>query len=289
MSEGYVKRLLNPTDTLNVLREMPIRAGDHLKTRLAATNRTAHGVTQAYEHVPATDRVSYFDLRVDNNPSRHLAIHIETVQTSATYKSGVFRKTWKSLYPCYYLPYRKFGTTRMKLSPPAGYTGDDIKFFATATIDGCSVYVEGPATSPKVSHLNAANIAPPPVGAETDLAKQGRVAAKIADMDTRMNVIKKGVATVVERPDYIEDFAPGKTAARQAFATAMNIPLAQVTDYQPFGAVVGVVNAGNWVFYLQKNGRYDYKLTPTGKTLSAFKVLSATEFWPSNVGGFRTF
>jgi hypothetical protein len=291
MSEGYVKRLLRPQDTLNVLREMPVRTNDFFKNRLTAKSRTSGGITQNYEHVQANDRISYFDLRVDNFPSRHLNLHVETVQTSAQYKSGIVFKTWKNLRPCYYLPYRRNGATRMKLSPPAGYAGDDILFFATATIDGCSVYVEGPGATPKVSHVNAARVSPPPASGvvETDLAKQARIANKIADMDQRMGVIKKGLTHVVERPDYIEDYGPGQTAAKQQFANSMGIPLGQVTKYEPFGAVLGVCDAGNWTFYLQKNGQFEYTMTPTSATKSAYCVLSVSEFWPNNTGGFRTF
>lgn len=292
MSEGYVKRLLDPADTVNVLMEMPIVTNDHFKNRLTATSRTSGVVVQNYEHVLPGDRVSYFDLRVDNMTSKHLDLHVESVSTSANYKSGLIFKTWKNLRPCYYLPYRKQGTTRMKLSPPPGYAGDEVLFFSTATIDGCSVYVEGPAATPKVSHLNALQIAPPPspkAPPETDLAKQGRIAAKIQDMDARMNIIKKGPATVIERPDYIEDFAPGKTAAKQQFANSKHIPLTQVTDYQPFGAVVGVFSNGGWKFFVQKNGRFQYRPTPVAPEVAEFQVLSATEFWPSNVGGFRIF
>jgi hypothetical protein len=289
VSEGYVRKLLNPADTLNVLREIPISSGDFFKDRLVAKNRTVGLATQNYEHVPAANKVSYFDLRVDSIPSKNLKLHVETQQVSTVHKTGVIKKDWKTLRPCYYLPYRKNGTTRIKLTPPAGYNGDDILFFATATIDGCSVYVEGPATSPKVSHLNAASVSPPPKGGETDIAKQGRIQNKIADMDTRMNIIKRGVATVVERPDYISDFAVGQTAMKQQFANSKHIPLAQVTDYQPFGAVIGVCSGGNWTFYLQKSGRFEYKMTPTSPSLGALMVLSATEFWPTNVGGFRAF
>lgn len=288
MSEGYVKKLLNPADTLNVLRELPISSGDFFKDRLVAKSRTVGLATQNYEHVAAENKVSYFDLRVDSIPSKNLKLHVETQQVSTVHKSGILSR-WKTLRPCYYLPYRKNGTTRIKLAPPAGYTGDDILFFATATIDGCSVYVEGPATSPKVSHLNAAKVSPPPKGAETEIAKHGRIQNKIADMDSRMNIIKRGAATVVERPDYISDYAAGQTAMKQQFATSKGIPLAQVSDYQPFGAVIGICSAGNWTFYLQKSGRFEYKMTPTSPSLGALMVLSATEFWPTNVGGFRVF
>jgi len=292
MSQGYVKRLLSADDTLNVLRELPIRAGAHLGARLDGKTRNTPAGVQNYEHVPAADRVSYFDLRVELQPSRQLMLHIETVQTSTRYKSGLVFKTWKSLYPCYYLPWRRNGTTRMKLSPPEGYNGDAIKFFATAAIDGCSVYVEGPAATPKVSHLNASNIAPAPAMgvAETDLAKQARIDLKIANMDARMALIRKGETRVVERQHYIEDFQPGRVAAVRTIARLMNIPSAQVRDYQPFGTVVGVVKAGTWVFYLQKCAAFEYRLTSTSPWRAGVRVLSAAEFWPTNTGGgFRVF
>ena len=287
MSEGYVKRLLKPSDTLNVLREMPIWSGDLLRGRLKAAHRTgAGGVAQAYHHVEANDRVSYFDLRVESNPNRFLKLVIENQQVSTQFQSG---KSAKKLRPCFYLPFKMKGTTRMKLAPPAGYTGDEIKFFGTATIDGCSVYVEGPQTSPKVSHNNASDVAPYPNRPETDAEKQQRVTAKIQAMDARMAVIKKGPSTVVERPNYMEDYAPGRSAAMLQFANSRNIPIGQVISYEPFGAIIGISSGGNWTFYVQKSGTFTYKMTPTGKDMSAYFVLSANEFWPTNTGGFRIF
>lgn len=122
MSEGYVKKLLNPSDTLNVLRELPISSGDFFKERLVAKSRTVGLVTQPYEHVTGDDRVSYFDLRVDSIPSKNLKLHVETQQVSTVHKTGLIKKDWKTLRPCYYLPYRKNGTTRIKLSPPRATT-----------------------------------------------------------------------------------------------------------------------------------------------------------------------
>lgn len=291
MSEGYVKRLLNAADTLNVLREMPIRCNDLLKNRLTATSRTSvGGQVQNYEHVAADDRVTYFDLRVDNIPSLHLNLVTEDQQVSTQFRSGIIFKTAKELRPCFYLPYRARGTTRMKLSPPPTYNGDEIRFFATATIDGCSVYVEGPAATPKVTHANAQNISPAPtVGGETDLQKQQRIQNKIANMDQRLGIIKKGATTVIERGDYIEDFAPGRTLVKQQFANAKGIPIGQVTDYQPFGAVVGVKQGTDWAFFLQKCGYFSYRPAPTANERSEYYVLSAQEFWPNNTGGFRVF
>jgi hypothetical protein len=301
MSEGYVKQLLDPLQTLHLLRRVPIFCGDLLKTRLTATNRVNGNNAQAYNHVPAANRISYFDLRVVHEDSERLELKIENQEISTQFKSGILIKTAKRLRPCYYLPYLLNGVTRMKLSPPQGYTGDPIEFFATAAIDGCSVYVEGPAATPKVSHANANAVAPAPLMrtqqlAELEHVRLGRVQAKITDMDNRMNIIKKGQATVVDRPHYMSaDTALGRAGAMQAFANAHGFRLDQVVEYIPMGAVIGVMTNGQWKFFLQKFGSFGYysnKPTPQSPPKgykSTYYVLAANEFWPANSAGARIF
>lgn len=75
----------------------------------------------------------------------------------------------------------------MKLAEPGTYNGPAVRFFTTAMIDGCSVYIEGPGDAPKVIHANA-----------------------------------------------------------------HGVPVNRVTDYQPFGAVLGFKDGNNWSFWLQK-------------------------------------
>ena len=300
MSKGYVDKILDPAKALNLLQHMPLMTGDlgksvhrlegsrYTKDLLSAKAKNYAGAagpaTLNYEHVAAADRVSYFDLDVDPTPSPHLELHLEEAQVSTTIIRG---KGGKVLRPIFYLPYRQSGTTRMKLaSPPGG--GDEVRFFATATIDGCSVYIEGDPATPKVSHLNAAHVAVMPQRGETEANKLLRVQQKSADMDARLNVIKKGPAGVVERKDYIADTALGQTQMRQMFADRNHLPHANVFEYQPFGAVVGLKSGASWTFYLQKCGRFAYRKKPGGPSFSAFMVIEARECWPAGGGVFRT-
>lgn len=303
MAGGYVKKILDPQQSLDVLREVPIVTGDLGKTHHPITanryskdllspkqrNYVAAGVPAKYDylHVSRADRVSYFDLIRDDMPSKHLRLHLEAVQLSATVQTGKLFKTAKSLRPIFYLPFQMNKTTRMKLEADAGHGGQEVQFFATATIDGCSVYIEGPPAAPKVSHLNASNVAPANAG-ESEAAKLARVQQKSAAMDVRLGRVKKGVATVIERKDYIADTAAGQTMLKTGFANRKHIAPALVLDYQPFGAVVGVKNAGTWTFYLQKCGRFRYTDVARGKDVDEFMVLEARECWPNGGGVFRT-
>lgn len=304
MSEGNVKKILDPAEMLNLLQHKPLMTRDlgkvanplaanrHTKDLLSAKAKNYAGAMGPavlnYEHVAAADRVSYFDLLVEATPSPHLVLHLEEAQTSTQLMRGVISKSGKTLRPLFYLPYRQKGTTRMKLEPPPGYAGDEVKFFTTATIDGCSVYIEGPAAAPKVSHLNASHVAPIPAGGETEANKLLRIQQKSADMDARHHVIQKSQARVVERKDYIADTAVGQAQMRQLFANSKHLPAALVTDYQPFGAVVGLKSGANWTFYLQKCGRFSYRTQAGGPLLGALMVLEARECWPGGGGVFRT-
>lgn len=299
MSKGYVDKILDPAKALNLLQHKPLVTRDLGKTaHPLAANRYTKDLLSAkakiyagaagpamlnYEHVAAADRVSYFDLDVEPTPSPHLVLHLEETQVSTTI---IRKKGGKVLRPIFYLPYRQSGTTRMKLDSPPG--GDEVRFFATATIDGCSVYIEGPPATPKISHLNASHIAVMPQGGETEANKLLRVQHKSGDMDARLNVIKKGPARVVERKDYIADTALGQTQMRQLFADRNHLPHANVFEYQPFGAVVGLKSGGSWTFYLQKCGRFAYHKKPGGPSFSAFMVIEARECWPGGGGVFRT-
>jgi hypothetical protein len=303
MSEGYVAKILDPARILNLLQHVPLVTGDlgktahpmatnrYTKDLLSKTSKNHAGpggpATLNYEHVAASDRVSYFDMLVDPTPSPHLVLHLEEMRVSSSLIRGVISKSGKKLRPIFYLPYRQKGTTRMKLAEPPGYAGDEVQFFTTATIDGCSVYIEGSPATPKVSHLNASHVAPVPQSAETEANKLLRIQQKSSDMDARLNIIKKGTATVVERKDYIADTAAGQTQMKQLFANRKHVPSATVTDYQPFGAVVGLKSGGSWTFYLQKCGNFGYRPQAQGPLLNAMMVIEARECWPGGAGVFR--
>lgn len=279
MSGGVVRKLLDPTQTLRTLRKHPLATGDHLKSVLAAKQKLDihNNLLLAYEHVPQAQRICWFDIRPDVGETYRLYVEPQVVSTQ--FLTGRVKPHAKTLRPIFYLPYRKNGTTRMKLEEPPAWTGGPVSFFSTAMIDGCSVYVEGPATSPKVTHANAMSVQPT-ASTDTYPQKQIKIAAKINVMDARVQHIKKGPASVVERPAYMIEDPVQVQAVKQRFATARGIAVGDVIDYAPFGAVVGVKSGAAWTFYLQKNGTFDYDEVGTrGKT--GYMVLDVCEIFPN--------
>ena len=279
MSGGVVRKLLDPTQTLRTLRKHPLATGDHLKSVLAAKQKLDihNNLLLAYEHVPQAQRICWFDIRPDVGETYRLWVEPQVVSTQ--FLTGRVKPHAKTLRPIFYLPYRKNGTTRIKLEEPPGWMGGPVSFFTTAMIDGCSVYVEGPATSPKVTHANAMSVQPT-LSTDTYPQKQVKIAAKINVMDNRLQHIKKGTAHVVERPAYMIEDPLQVQAVKQRFATAWGIAVGDVTGYAPFGAVVGVKSGAAWTFYLQKNGTFDYDEVGTrGKT--GYMVLDVCEIYPN--------
>mgnify|MGYP000926501984 CR=1 FL=1 len=104
---------------------------------------------------------------------------------------------------------------------------------------------------------------------------------------TRLGHLKKGPAVVVERPDYMVEDPVQVQAAKQQFAAWKNIPVAQVTAYSPFGAVVGVKNGTTWTFYMQKNGAFDHLAPGSHVADRSYMVLDAIEVFPNGGGIVR--
>lgn len=285
MSDGYVKKLLDPAKRRAVLRTLPILTGDLRKNVLQAKQVALPlGGNFDYLHVAKADRISYFDIRPEDWPSDHLKLFIEDTLVSTQFRSG---RNAKTLRPLFYLPYQRNNIARMKLAEPGTYNGPAVRFFATAMIDGCSVYIEGPAATPKVSHANAQAVQPTTVQ-DAWVVKQVKIQAKITAMDTRYAHLHKAAAAVVERPDYIADDPAEVVRVKQAFANAHGVPLIRVTGYQPFGTVLGFKDGTDWSFWLQKNGTFNYrKRTTDPRDTVKYWVIEAREVWPNGGGQFR--
>jgi hypothetical protein len=163
-------------------------------------------------------------------------------------------------FQIYFLPWLTHNIVGMTI--PAG--GPDI--FFTAAINGCSVFVKGPANRPSVYHA----------GIGTNLT-QGAYKGKVSSLQ---KAAKKGDAPLfwrllldnkvpgasrdprfgeVNKTHYVRDgtksrFDKGNTTKRadafDAFLRkkGMNISLAN-----PWGCVFGFREGGNWSFYLQEN------------------------------------
>lgn len=173
------------------------------------------------------------------------------------------------------------GTTHIKLEQLPGWAGGEVTFFATATIDGCSVYIEGPADTPKFTHANAQAVQPT---LATDTFSQKQV--KIQAMDARLQNLKKGPATVVERPAYMIEDPVHVQAAKQQFSLQKGLPLAQFSGYSPYGAVVGVKGGDTWSVFMQKCGAFDYT-SPGAGAQRSYIVPDAQESFPNGGASVR--
>jgi hypothetical protein len=287
MSGGYVKSLMD--DPLTLLRETPIATGDFLKAQLEPKSQN----TLDYYHVPPEKRVSWFDVSKDLGDYRtepKLVLHVETNRRSTEedlQRGRVFRRG-KALEPLFYLPFVLNELTRMKLEAPKGAK---VNFFTTAMIDGCSVYVEGPATSPKVTHANAQAVETTSTGDDWG-TKQIKIGKKTKHMTDQFALIKKGAAAVVERPNYIVEDPTQLLLVVQDFKRKRGLADDVEVQYAPFGAVVGFRNKfGNWTFYVQKNGVFSFDgPSQSGTRMVQYicnRVLSLDELWPNGNGNFK--
>jgi hypothetical protein len=298
MAGGNVSKMLSADKIMALLQAKPVYCGDFQAGELSKKlvqdvhqaevfDQTAAGAAQNFLHLAKDRRVSYFDLRPETQPSGRewLKMHIELAPISATLVSG---KEAKQLQPIFYLPYKQNGMTRMKLRTPPGYNGEEVRFFATATINGCSVYIEGDPANPKVTHANASAYATF-AGSATWAEKSQKIGQKSTFMDQRFAPLRSQVATVVDRPMYMASAGNHIDVARQTFATRMGVPLDNVyaDTYNPIGAVVGLKgDNGNWTFYLQKSVSFGFR-NRKGTYLDGYIVLQANEIWPHGAGLVR--
>jgi hypothetical protein len=184
------------------------------------------------------------------------------------------------LVPAWFMPWNSAGGT-VSLSIPskvkfdlgfwqanAHYGGSSGKgkiveeyptFFLTAAINGCSVFVTGASTEPKIFHSGSGGTV------EGDAVQVWR--------DMVLNITGKSPAEMdmaeVNKTKYVKDgtkSSQGANTTRMAnrFEDVLNRyyekgPV-QIKEVRPWGAVFGVCDEfGSWTFYLQENAtiRYD--------------------------------
>jgi len=101
-----------------------------------------------------------------------------TAATAKGFAKEVLRRTGQKVeksewLDCYFLPWSRGRTTRMLL-------GNGARYFFTATMNGCSFLVTGPAAAPTVSHVNTTQAGDDLPGANVSKATiKGRYAAAV--------------------------------------------------------------------------------------------------------------
>ncbi len=220
--------------------------------------------------------------------------------------------------PVFYLPYDNNQNRRITLEDRRPGHHPPVEFFITDAVDGCSVYVEGTRAKPTVHHINAEKVKLndptdltgtrkiPMMGNRTDLPNWQ---AKWAHMDQRFNTegtmsktVQAGVnlepARKVESSDYmiaemggadaLERIAWQHAPAKVAGQRVRGISVATK------GTVFGVLQTGEWHFYVQRRlyvGYLDRPIMPgqvAPNCLGAtWVVLGVSEFWPGTETGRR--
>jgi hypothetical protein len=191
----------------------------------------------------------------------------------------------------YFLPWTAGGGIIALPIPPIKRGGDDSpKYFFTATITGCSIFVKGTPSAPVVFHAGGQT------GHNNDPV---RAAQFWRDLMTRFSG-SKAISAEINKTDYVSQAGLGTaqspaTAHSQAFEAWLKGATAGDLDISwtfPWGCVMGVRDAhGNWSFYLQENVTifyskmskqhwYSTKKTVKGTLTGAARPMLFREFFP---------
>ena len=158
--------------------------------------------------------------------------------------------------PIYYLPWDPGSIIRLSI-PPKGTLRTDPDIFFTATINGCSVFIQGDPDKPTVYHA----------GGDTGQSDHNE-AAKFWRDALRKHIAKSAsarargvIAAEVNKTDYIK--TPGTagnatTARAQEYENWLKAKLDKagkftITMVNPWGCVMGIRTGADWAFYLQEN------------------------------------
>ena len=231
-------------------------------------------------------KIAYLEcVRMEFSAEIHSGTHKERAQRDLMVNEGADTvkitptKDGMGEVPAFFLPWDYRGGT-VKLSIPSlakfelnfwgankTYGGSAIggsqivknypKFFLTAAINGCSVFVTGTATEPTVYHCGKSGDVPDAINMwrETVVKLAGKAADGMGEAN-KSDYVKDGVT---------KDAKGFNTTARAMdFTTALTDAYkrgkVRIQEVRPWGAVFGICDDfGHWTFYLQENAtiRYD--------------------------------
>jgi hypothetical protein len=190
-------------------------------------------------------------------------------------------------FDAYYLPWTGRGGVLYMTLPPGGPD-----YFFTAALSGCSVMIVGPPNAPTVYHCGVDFWGPNTPYIQAPYAQAGDPAQPDPRFTHEMwvdlvaHVINDPNAgfektSTIDKRHYINDFlgppqtSAGSRALEAALQNAKNDPTASAN---PFGAVFGHRDNGNWSFYLQANVTMMYGAHPNQRKLS--RPVEVIQFYP---------
>lgn len=186
--------------------------------------------------------------------------------------TGTYTPT-KGKVKSYYLPWVDGGIVRLAI-PAMGTSAahDDVKYFFTAGISGCSIFVKGTTQAPEIYHAGGST------GTGTNSAAGAKFWRDLIDQ------YAGGTYEEVNKMNYISDpNSAGKQLATVHSETFETWLKAQTTNdlniqmISPWGCVMGLRDdAGHWRFYLQENATIIHTKFKKKSMLSKQKVQTAS-------------
>lgn len=167
--------------------------------------------------------------------------------------------------PAFFLPWDTRGGAVEMIIPARKATDTAVTYpplFLTAAINGCSVFVSGTATNPRIHHCG--------IGAGTDDA-----VTRWKNLVKDITGLTDGQLREVNKTHYVKDASRDKSgAASTTHAVAFEKTLVkhyqgteiQIEETFPWGCVFGICDAaGSWSFYLQENITITYTRQPAAE------------------------
>jgi hypothetical protein len=161
---------------------------------------------------------------------------------------------WK---PIYFLPWDTTGAIIRLSIPRKGTLKTDPDIFFTATINGCSVFIQGDTDSPTVYHAGGNT----GQSDHNEAAKFWREALRNHIANSASAKARGEVKAEVNKTAYVK--TPGTagnstTPRAQEYEDWLKAKLDKtgkftVTMVNPWGCVMGIRSGRNWTFYLQEN------------------------------------
>ena len=181
--------------------------------------------------------------------------------------------------PIYFLPWDTTGAIIRLTIPPQGTLSTDPDIFFTATINGCSVFIQGTPASPTIYHAGGNT----GQSDHNEAARFWRHALRNYIANSARATGFGTIAAEVNKTDYVK--SPGTvgnstTPRAQEYENYLKHKLDKtgkfsVTMVNPWGCVMGIRTGHNWDFYLQENATVVCNIvTKTGVLYYARPMLS---------------
>jgi hypothetical protein len=253
MSGGMNKKFM--ADPIAFMQKYAVAPADDVQKDIGdeavSMPTTASNEDYVFSNMPQTSKVAWLNFSKRARGAGYSASFCASAEGGITVDGSFNERPHK--VKSYFLPWTAGGGIISLAIPAIGPANpdNDVKYFFTATITGCSVFIKGTQRAPIIYHA----------GGET-----GRSNPVLAALFWR-NLMNRYAGTgaivgEVNKTDYISQIGQGTksspaTAHSQEFETWLKANSSKDLDISwtfPWGCVMGVRdNQGDWTFYLQEN------------------------------------